>query len=279
MSNQPSTITPEVHLHDGKITTSSLNIAKVFDKPHRVVTKAIRGLEIPQEFSLHNFVQSDFKTERGKSYPMYEISRDGFTLLVMGFTGKKAMQFKLAYIAAFNQMESELYQPDDKTHDTAIMAECNQKMAEVESHYQSQLIVQQQQLIQMTSEAYQLAKEHIVLLKRGAATRRLSITYDMDSTRPDRFVKQVINALKLFPNLNKTQLLGECGYSKDDKTARHWLDAFEGEHWFCRKRSGVFTYNLSADELQGELRSKRECPGVMGELQASDAASQGALSC
>jgi len=250
----PSNLTqPHVIMHHNQLITTSLNLACVFDKPHSDVLKSIRNMDIPEEFAEGNFSCGSYSDLNSQKRPMYEITRDGFTLLAMGFTGRKAMAFKLAYIEAFNQMDSRLRGNDDTAHDTAIMAECNQKMAAVESHYKSQMINQQQQLIQMTSEAYQLAKEHIVMLKRQTTVKRVSITYDMDSTRPDRFIKQVINTLKLYPNLNKTQLLGECGYSKDDKTARNWLDAFEGEHWFCRKRSGVFTYNLSADALQGEL--------------------------
>jgi len=262
--SQITTTMPDVHLINNIPQTTSLNISAVFQRPHKDVLNSIKQLSCSIEFNRRNFSPVKYTDKKGESRPMYEMTRDGFFFLVMGFTGAKAAAFKEAYIEAFNQMESDLYKHDDKTHDTAIMAECNQKMAEVESHYKSQMIAQQQQLIQMTSEAYQLAKEHIIMLKRastGSATnvqRRVSITYDMDTTRPDRFVKQVINALKLFPNLNKTQLLGECGYNKDDKTARKWLDAFEGEHWFCRKRSGVFTYNLSADELQGDAAVQGE---------------------
>jgi len=112
MHNQLSTVRPEVKLAGGQLTTTSLNIAKVFGKSHRDVTRSIRNLEIPQEFSLRNFALSDFRSERGKTYPMYEITRDGFTLLAMGFTGRKAMAFKLAYIEAFNQMDSRLHGND-----------------------------------------------------------------------------------------------------------------------------------------------------------------------
>jgi len=148
MSNQPSTTFPIVHLSDGKLTTTSLNIAKVFNKPHRDVTKAIRSLDIPQEFSLRNFSQSDFKTPRGKTYPMYEITRDGFTLLAMGFTGRKAMAFKLAYIDMFNQMEAEL-KNQQRNQSTIMQAECKQKIAEVESHYQRRLIEQQEEVLEL----------------------------------------------------------------------------------------------------------------------------------
>lgn len=62
----------------------------------------------PKKFTAHNFVVSNYLDETGRSLPMYIIYRDGFMLLVMGYTGKKALAIKLAYIEAFNAMEEEL---------------------------------------------------------------------------------------------------------------------------------------------------------------------------
>ena len=56
------------------------------------------------------FIQSTYLNRQGHSQPMYYMNRDGFTLLVVGFTGKKALKFKMQYIEAFNQMENELKQ-------------------------------------------------------------------------------------------------------------------------------------------------------------------------
>ena len=62
----------------------------------------------PEEFTAHNFVESNYTDSTGRKLPMYTMTRDGFTLLVMGYTGKEAMRFKLEYIEAFNAMEREL---------------------------------------------------------------------------------------------------------------------------------------------------------------------------
>jgi len=99
---------PKIKLHDGIMATTSLNIAKVFNRNHRDVTRKIENLDIPQEFNARNFTPVEYKDKKGEVRKAYEITRDGFTLLAMGFTGKKAMQFKLAYIEAFNAMEAEL---------------------------------------------------------------------------------------------------------------------------------------------------------------------------
>ena len=103
-----------VTLMSGKAVTTSLKIAEVFGKQHKNVLQSIDNLksQLPAEWHKLNFqpTQIERKTPTGgivKS-KMYFITRDGFTLLAMGFTGKRAMQFKLAYIAAFNAMEAEL---------------------------------------------------------------------------------------------------------------------------------------------------------------------------
>lgn len=68
----------------------------------------IRELECSEEFNQHNFVLIDYIDSRNRKQPMYYITRDGFTLLVMGYTGEKAMRFKEAYIKQFNAMEKAL---------------------------------------------------------------------------------------------------------------------------------------------------------------------------
>jgi Rha family phage regulatory protein len=83
---------------------SSRKIAKMFEKGHKRVLQDIRELDCSEEFSRHNFVPSDYKI-RGKKYPEYLMTKDGFTFLAMGYTGKMAAKFKEAYIMRFNQME------------------------------------------------------------------------------------------------------------------------------------------------------------------------------
>ena len=101
-------INPEYNLYErsGKAFCDSLQIAESFGKAHDNVLRDIRNtiVEAGGNFSLLNFEESKYKS-RGKSYPKYYLTKDGFTLLVMGYTGKKAMEFKIAYINRFNEME------------------------------------------------------------------------------------------------------------------------------------------------------------------------------
>ena len=90
--------------------TTSLKVAEVFNRRHDVVLKSIQDLECSGNFRDHNFKVSKYSPENQKrQYLMYHITRDGFTFLAMGFTGKKASKFKEAYIAAFNKMEKEVW--------------------------------------------------------------------------------------------------------------------------------------------------------------------------
>lgn len=92
--------------NEERLITTSLKVAEVFEKEHRHILDAIRNLTA--ENSAAKFFKDTTYKNRGKEYPMYEMDRDGFSLLVMGFTGEKALQWKIKYIEAFNAMETEL---------------------------------------------------------------------------------------------------------------------------------------------------------------------------
>ncbi|MCI8338154.1 MAG: Rha family transcriptional regulator [Lachnospiraceae bacterium] len=87
---------------------TSLDIAETFGKRHDNVLKDIRVLECSREFRLLNFEESFYMNAQNKRQPMYYITRDGFALLAMGYTGEKAMKFKESYIRQFNVMEKLL---------------------------------------------------------------------------------------------------------------------------------------------------------------------------
>lgn len=88
-------------------TVSSNYIAEVFEKNHADLLKAIKKL--PQdEFKTENFKESFYLNKQNKRQPCYNLTRDGFSLLVMGFTGEKAYKWKIEFIKAFNMMEAEL---------------------------------------------------------------------------------------------------------------------------------------------------------------------------
>ena len=101
---------PSVSIHSGRPATTSLEVAKFFSKRHDHVVRSIQNLisNTPESFSAPNFGAAEYSDEQGKPRPIFILYRDGFMLLVMGYTGKKALAMKLAYIEAFNRMEEEL---------------------------------------------------------------------------------------------------------------------------------------------------------------------------
>ena len=95
--------------HNGQAVTNSVKVAEKFGKEHKHVLESIRKLMTAENSAvLQMFEESTYINEQNKTQPMYLMNRDGFTLLAMGFTGTKAMEFKIDYINAFNKMESKI---------------------------------------------------------------------------------------------------------------------------------------------------------------------------
>lgn len=95
---------------NGEPVASSRQIAESFGKEHKHVLDAVKNLVAENSAAKSMFYETTFEN-RGKQYPMYLMNRDGFSLLVMGFTGKAALEWKLKYIQAFNEMEKKLNAP------------------------------------------------------------------------------------------------------------------------------------------------------------------------
>ncbi|HHQ6589165.1 TPA: Rha family transcriptional regulator [Serratia fonticola] len=94
----------------GKAITTSQRIADYFGKSHKNVLRKIRQVrdECPGDFARLNFEPTDFIDKNGESQPMFKLTKDGYMLVVMGFTGSAAMLIKVRYIQAFNWMAEQL---------------------------------------------------------------------------------------------------------------------------------------------------------------------------
>ncbi|MYV14816.1 Rha family transcriptional regulator [Ligilactobacillus salivarius] len=100
-----------VIMHDQQAVTTSLVLAEAFEKQHKHVIEAIEKKISTAENSalLKNmFIEDSYIASNSKQNKMYYLNRDGFTFIAMGFTGKKADEFKLKYIDAFNKMENQI---------------------------------------------------------------------------------------------------------------------------------------------------------------------------
>lgn len=128
MATVPTLSQPEIAIVDGQAVTSSLAVADFFSKRHDDVLKKIRILDCSPEFCARNFAETSILVRQPnggtRKLPCYQITRDGFAFLAIGFTGKRAAQFKEAYINAFNQMEKQLSKPSvpsDVAHNASVL--------------------------------------------------------------------------------------------------------------------------------------------------------------
>jgi Rha family phage regulatory protein len=115
-----SSYIPEIYIKEknGVVVTTSLDVAEKFGKGHDYVLKSIRKISLVKkdepeptvisEFTLRNFAQSSYLDDRGKRQPMFYITRAGFSILAMGFTGKKALEWKIKYESTFSLMETTI---------------------------------------------------------------------------------------------------------------------------------------------------------------------------
>ncbi len=125
----------ELEVANDQVTTTSLDIAAVFNKRHDNIIAKIETFP-KDSFTDLNFKASKYIDSTGRILPCYKISRDGFSLLVMGFTGEKAYKWKIEFIKAFNEMEKRLRNIEYEKHD---------KLAFRQSlGYKSQLVQQKQ---------------------------------------------------------------------------------------------------------------------------------------
>lgn len=150
-----------VHVSNNRLVTTSLLIAQNFGKKHKHVLESINNLECSQEFGETNFRLSSYISNQNKELPMYEITRDGFVFLCMGFTGAAAAQWKEKYIAAFNAMEQQLSQIQQaQPNPTDVLNSLNANMAQLASG------------MNMVLTQNQMVHKYIALLEMNQNTKR-----------------------------------------------------------------------------------------------------------
>lgn len=137
---------------EGQPLTNSVLVAEKFGKKHYNVIQAIKKLTIENSIVKNMFVETTYLSGKQQDQPMYIMNRDGFTLLAMGFTGQKALQFKLDYIDAFNKMEQTIRSTRNlpSSIDTTMLkqlVETTQTMAAQISRMQEELNRQRDMLL------------------------------------------------------------------------------------------------------------------------------------
>ncbi|EIY4198877.1 Rha family transcriptional regulator [Campylobacter coli] len=119
MSNAPviiNNVEVNLNIKENKVFINSLDLAKVFNKNHRHILQTTKN-QPQNDFTESNFILSTYKDKKGELRPCYNLTRDAFSLLVMGFTGEKAYKWKILFIKAFNEMEKRLRNIEYEKHD------------------------------------------------------------------------------------------------------------------------------------------------------------------
>ncbi|EAI9678624.1 phage antirepressor Ant [Campylobacter coli] len=137
----PCEIIENLKIVDNKVFTDSLFIAEVFEKNHAHILRDIKNM-CDDEFKTLNFKEANYKASNGKTNPCYNLTRDGFSLLVMGFTGEKAYKWKILFIKAFNEMEKRLKNLEqEKMQKLAFHQKIGYKsqLAQQKEHYENKI--------------------------------------------------------------------------------------------------------------------------------------------
>lgn len=161
-----------VFVQDKQAVTDSLTIANAFEKGHDKVLRDIRGLKCSEQFRLANFGESSYMNKQRREMPMFIVTFDGFSMLAMGYSGEKAIQFKERYINEFNRTRQIL-----ESHQvTLLAAEQKQVQLVIASviHYRYSAIPDKARRKYFTRLYGQLKKQFNVMSFRDIPRSRLN---------------------------------------------------------------------------------------------------------
>ncbi|EOJ7822080.1 Rha family transcriptional regulator [Campylobacter coli] len=144
MSNAPviiNNVEVNLNIKENKVFINSLDLAKVFNKNHKDVLETTKN-QPQNDFTESNFILSTYKDKKGELRPCYNLTRDGFSLLVMGFTGEKAYKWKVEFIKAFNEMEKRLRNIEYEKHDKLAFRQSlgyKSQLKQQKEHYENKI--------------------------------------------------------------------------------------------------------------------------------------------
>lgn len=154
---------------DGVPVVNSRDVAEMFEKPHKDVLASIRALEIGEDFRRSHYRRKSSADSYGRQQPSFDLTRQGFTLLVMGWTGEKAMQFKVRYIEAFDAMEAALKESAPVT-ERALLSAVREIVVPLSVRFDSQ----DKEIGYIKNDVTQLRADVAVLQRK--IVRRMQIT-------------------------------------------------------------------------------------------------------
>jgi len=194
---------------DGKVWTTSLDVAEKFDKRHDDVLRKIRALECPPEFNARNFTAVTYRDGKGEERPCIRMTRDGFAIVAMGFTGPEAMAWKVRFLTLFNAMESQLVKVRDQDQ------EWIRALAERQVEHRKAHTMTMPRLHGSTQAARSPGRRCLRTSRRSprAVARFLGQRPDLDVGGFADKRRCVEIALREFPAVSSRQIADWCGVS------------------------------------------------------------------
>ncbi|EAK3686648.1 hypothetical protein BVH51_09270, partial [Campylobacter coli] len=173
MSNAPviiNNVEVNLNIKENKVFINSLDLAKVFNKNHKDVLETTKN-QPQNDFTESNFILSTYKDKKGELRPCYNLTRDGFSLLVMGFTGEKAYKWKVEFIKAFNEMEKRLRNIEYEKHDKLAFRQSlgyKSQLAQQKEKYENKIKALQYDLEKKKELSFKrkLSKEELLELRK-----------------------------------------------------------------------------------------------------------------
>lgn len=213
----------------GHVYVSSRDIAKVFGKEHKNIIRDIKALPY-DKFSQLNFELSNYIDIRGKQQPEYLITRDGFSMLVMGFKGEKAYQWKVSFIEAFNKLEQ-----------TAKESVITQQLEKQKSNTAK---IQTAKLLMLLANKYKNNKEYSQILD-SYATKELTGEHILPlPERVEHYYTATDLANEFKVSSNFIGRLSNIHKLKNDKYGKWFIDKAK----YCDKQVETFKYNQAGYE-------------------------------
>lgn len=202
-----------VFIETNRIVTDSLIVAETFNKEHKHILRDIRELECSAEFAQSNFGLSDYTDSTGRKLPKYLITQDGFSFLVMGYTGKEASRFKEMYIGEFNRMRDELNKPQfalPQNYKEALYA----LMGQVEKNevLETEKLMLQQQVKEFEPKASYL--DRILLSKDTVSITQIAKDYGLSGQQLNQILHDEKVQYKLAGQWLLYQKYQDKGYTK-----------------------------------------------------------------
>ena len=211
------------------IFCDSLKIAQVFDKQHAHILRLIANLP-DDEFKQSNFKYDCYFDKKGEQRPLYNLTRDGFSLLVMGFTGEKAYRWKIEFINAFNKMEAMIRN----------VSNTNSKALDIIASAMQTMLNQNSTILELLKQK----NEPFALCDKPT-----SRVYHKRLSNEEKFIEKVIAVLKKEEGIKQGELLARVGTYKNNRSALNWLHSYDGIYWRANLLdAGKYTYSYSLIE-------------------------------